>query len=440
MIPRLLILIVVFTIVLILVTTKSFAEESFNGYSSIDPPLSEVIADQSTVMTIRFLYTSGPYAIYNLAPVIDVNPSSAGKFVKVDVDSIEVTQGQIKRIPVTLTIDPHIEHDKIFLSISYAGNHFMSGELQKSSWNDQIALDVKDRLVLEPKPEQDKQIPKNCGPGTTLQDGICVVDKTEENSKDPSMCWGGPACNYDVQPPLKQIKSSVALFDVQCPDEKYPVYKYNRMRVACVFEETQDELWSRGWATMRFYTEEDTSPHALCNNYEGKWHPEHNGCRGDISDLQCSLMGGKFVDNLKICYNDICPENKTYTLCVINSDKPSSDVSSSEPPPAPTQCRPGLPPFTSDFYLDKELCDWKLIPEPVISEAIPYVWNAYLQKRQIDFSPEEGSYVNADEGYFPEKENRVCSPLVASNGAKLYISSTFTIEPFEIIDTIMTDV
>jgi hypothetical protein len=120
--------------------------------------------------------------------------------------------------------------------------------------------------------------------------------------------------------PLKQIKSGIAIIDVQCNEGKSPAYKYNRMRVACVSEETLVELWSRGWATMRFYTQEDTSPHALCNNYEGKWHPEHNGCRGDISDLQCSLMGGTFVDNLKICYNDICPENKTYTLCVTNLD------------------------------------------------------------------------------------------------------------------------
>ena len=57
----------------------------------------------------------------------------------------------------------------------------------------------------------------------------------------------------------------------------------------------------------------------------------------------------------------------------------------SQPEPASptmsTQCKPGLPPFTSNFYLDKELCKWKLIPEPIIDEVIPYVWNAYLQKK-----------------------------------------------------------
>jgi len=31
-------------------------------------------------------------------------------------------------------------------------------------------------------------------------------------------------------------------------------------------------------------------------------------------------MGGEFVDNLKICYDGICPVDKTYTLCVTNPD------------------------------------------------------------------------------------------------------------------------
>ena len=79
--------------------------------------------------------------------------------------------------------------------------------------------------------------------------------------------------------PLKQIKSGVALIDVECNEGKIKVVKHDRMSVACVSEETQNELWERGWATMRFYTEEETSAHALCNNYEGKWHPEYEGCR-----------------------------------------------------------------------------------------------------------------------------------------------------------------
>jgi hypothetical protein len=124
-----------------------------------------------------------------------------------------------------------------------------------------------------------------------------------------------------LQSPLKQIKSGVALIDVQCSDEKHAVYKYSRMRVACVSEETQNELWHRGWATMRLIMPGDNISHALCNNYEGKWHPKYFGCR-DITDFQCSLMGGEFVDDLSICYNGICPE-RLYSLCVTN---PNLDI------------------------------------------------------------------------------------------------------------------
>ena len=121
--------------------------------------------------------------------------------------------------------------------------------------------------------------------------------------------------------PLKQIKNGVALIDVQCNEGKYLSYKADRMRVACVSEETQNALWLRGWATMRLMMPGDNISHALCNNYDGKWHPKYEGCRGEnITDLQCSLMNGEFVDNLKICYDGICPVDKTYTLCVTNLD------------------------------------------------------------------------------------------------------------------------
>lgn len=110
-----------------------------------------------------------------------------------------------------------------------------------------------------------------------------------------------------------------------------------------------------------------------------------------------------------------------------------------ESPPTSTQCRPDLPPGPYDYYLDKEFCKWKLIPEPIISEAIPYIWNAYLQKKQINFLPQDIFYFNFGEGYLTEKETRVCSPLILSDGTERYISSTFTIKPFEIIDTVMSD-
>ncbi|PIY88110.1 MAG: hypothetical protein COY74_10015, partial [Nitrosopumilales archaeon CG_4_10_14_0_8_um_filter_34_8] len=121
---------------------------------------------------------------------------------------------------------------------------------------------------------------------------------------------------WENRPPLKQIKSGVALVDVQCSDGKVPAIRYDKMRVACVSLDTESKLMMRGWATMRLAMPGDNISHALCNNYEGKWHQEYFGCR-DITDFQCSLMGGELVDNLSICYNGICPD-KLYSLCVTN--------------------------------------------------------------------------------------------------------------------------
>lgn len=68
-----------------------------------------------------------------------------------------------------------------------------------------------------------------------------------------------------------------------------------------------------------------------------------------------------------------------------------------------------------------------------IEFVFPYVWNSFLNRNGIEFTPKEQSYANADIGY--ERQNRVCSPIVASNGTEFYISSIFTYEPFEITGT-----
>ena len=125
---------------------------------------------------------------------------------------------------------------------------------------------------------------------------------------------GYPA--WKTMPPLKQIQNGIALFDVVCSDDKIPAYKHDNMHVACVSEETHTKLITRGWALLRFALPDENPSHVLCNRYDGKWHLEYFGCR-DVTDNQCSLMGGVSVDNLRICYNGICPE-KLYSLCVTN--------------------------------------------------------------------------------------------------------------------------
>jgi hypothetical protein len=68
-----------------------------------------------------------------------------------------------------------------------------------------------------------------------------------------------------------------------------------------------------------------------------------------------------------------------------------------------------------------------------IESVFPYVWNGFLHRNGIEFTPKEQSYANTDIGY--EGQIRVCSPIVASNGTEFYISSIFIYEPFEITGT-----
>lgn len=53
-----------------------------------------------------------------------------------------------------------------------------------------------------------------------------------------------------INAPLKQIKSGVALVDIQCNEGKHIVYKYTKMSAACVSEETRSNLFLRGWAVL----------------------------------------------------------------------------------------------------------------------------------------------------------------------------------------------
>ncbi|GEM_PF-6939284 len=147
------------------------------------------------------------------------------------------------------------------------------------------------------------------------------IDKTDEGLKfreyGSKLLYSKDSGKTEITlSPLKQIKAGTALVDVQCSDGKVPAIRYDRMRVACVSLDTESKLVMRGWATMRLAMPGDNISHALCNNYDGKWHPQYFGCR-DITDFQCSLMGGEFVDNLSICHDGICPD-KLYSLCVTN--------------------------------------------------------------------------------------------------------------------------
>lgn len=249
-----------------------------------------------TVMNIK----SALY-VQNMTAVFDVSPKSASQYVSIEAKSIEklLWAGSADTIHGTIHVDRDIPAEKIFIAVSFEGIGDHDTPIFSVGQTDTVWITI----------DNDN--------ASRTNGGSVSPDKTVY-----PVPWG-------KKYPLKQIKSGVALVDVQCNDGKYPAIRHDRMRVACVSLDTESSLIMRGWATMRLAMPGDNISEALCNNYGGKWHQEHNGCR-DISDFQCSLIGGKFVDDLKICSNEICPK-RGYTICVaepkldwktINHDSP----------------------------------------------------------------------------------------------------------------------
>ena len=203
--------------------TQAFAysgEELFYGSSNFEIMPSSVIPGKPTEFEIKFRYTTGPYGLSNFSPVIEISPDSASSKVRVDVEPIEgISRGQVVRIPVTITVDPSIDHEKIFLSVYFTGEHFSSSSdlFYKSAWIDSVTLDIESLPIPEPTPVcGEEMILKNgacvnaigpvCGPGTTYQDGICIVDKTENESTETTEKWGDSTSDKELDPDLTPIR------------------------------------------------------------------------------------------------------------------------------------------------------------------------------------------------------------------------------------------
>ena len=107
-----------------------------------------------------------------------------------------------------------------------------------------------------PEPEQDNPVYENCGPGTTYQDGICVVDEIENSTTSSSDKWDTAQSidrksNSDIiPPPLKQMKLGIKLGHIICDKDKFPVWN-THYKPACVYPDTESELIKRGWAKLR---------------------------------------------------------------------------------------------------------------------------------------------------------------------------------------------
>jgi len=237
----------------------SVTEELIHGSSSIELLPSEINPGKPTSFEIKFQYTEGPYALDNFIPVIEVSPASAKQYITIDVNPTGVTKRQILRILATLTVDPQIEHEKIFLSISFSGNHFSSRSdaIYKSAWSESVILNISSEKLpsTELPGSQDYEFETmsgaRCDGETSLCYGTFANGTTIPIQCDyPHRCGVISFDDYDVPylSPFKQLNSGISYNDIQCQDDKVLVLKQGRTFPACVNPETVQKLFQRNWA------------------------------------------------------------------------------------------------------------------------------------------------------------------------------------------------
>ncbi len=222
----------------------TFAAESFDGTSSIERFPQVIDSDEPKIIEIKFQYHEGPYSL-NIEPLFEINPEEAIPFVDIEFEELEgVPRMSVKRMIGTITVDQNIPSEKIFLSISYNGTYsVVPPQPFKSSWNDSLIIDIEKDLV--PEPDQDIPVYENCGPGTTLQNGICVVN--EQPIKNNSTGIWGPVIEYPSKiSPLKQFKSGISIDGIQCKENLVLLQKYNGSP-ACVKPSSVIDLIKRNW-------------------------------------------------------------------------------------------------------------------------------------------------------------------------------------------------
>lgn len=194
-----------------LFTPNVLASESFHGISSFERLPESIVPNNSQVIEIKFQYQDGPYSLIDLKPIIDVSPKEAEPYVHVEFEPIEgVYRNSIARIYGTITVDPNITSEKIFLNFSYVGTD-IDDVLFKSGWNDSAIMNIRQNLS-----------------GATLDRTVYPVSLIES--------------------PLKQFKSGVHFSEIKCNGVLQLTQKYDGSP-ACVRSETVFELIKRGWVS-----------------------------------------------------------------------------------------------------------------------------------------------------------------------------------------------
>lgn len=126
----------------------SINENLFSGAATFERLPVTISPNAEAKFEIKFQYTEGTYSLSNVTAIVDITPKGAASFVHFDAEPFDVYQNSIARIPVTISVDPDIEYEKIFLNISYVGTGINDVSF-KSSWSDSIMFGVIPNEITE---------------------------------------------------------------------------------------------------------------------------------------------------------------------------------------------------------------------------------------------------------------------------------------------------
>lgn len=179
-------------VLLFSIVPSAFAlpENLFNG-SSLFEKLPVIQAGKTSDFTIKLFYKSGPYALENLTPIIDIYPVSLTRYLTINTEPASGSLYPFSTVHIkgNITASPDIPAGKTSLLYYFVAND-TQGNSYKSSW-------------------------------------------------------------FDSTPPIdiitEQFKAGVKPDAISCKENHVMIKKYNGMS-ACVKPQTKAKLIQRGWA------------------------------------------------------------------------------------------------------------------------------------------------------------------------------------------------
>lgn len=333
--------------------------------------------------------------------------------------------------------------------------------------------------LIEPEPEQDKPVPENCGPGTILQDRICVADKDGyvlARIQWPDRCYAATHVgtvrvieadnNFDSSKPdsfkiqvwSNHDKNHVLDITVTETGNNTNIFEGTIPFAEIGDESLQNRLYiSKDITIMAKYADRTLPPNILYSEvpvtlgtkvkitpydfppsreyYDGKKIP-YDPCVMQVLEIakekgqDLSWLNVEFpnpsqqVKSGLLRHEVVCKQGLTLIFsvdylpaCVM----PDSIAKLFERGWITHHTASGLFPTFVKIHEDK-------FREP--DKVIPLLFMNELIFKGIAYENQKTEYSNTDEGYL--ETTRVCSPLVSQNGSKFFISAVFHPEPFEI--------